>query len=370
MAKFSVDPLKENSIMYLYAIRDEIDFSPEYQRQSDIWPMSKRVLLIDSLLNGFDLPKIYFHEINKNKGNQNLRYAVIDGKQRLETIFSFLDGNFSVAKDFQDMAGIFGEFSGKYYKEFGGSSLKLKARFESLPLPIYIVKTNDIDLIEEMFSRLNEASPLNAAEKRNAFGGPITTLIRDLSKHTFFSKKTPFNNQRYRHYDIIAKLLLFSERGKVVDTKKIHLDKFVKSYAGNNVDSIQSIKSKTELSLDKMSEVFNDKDILLKLVTMIPVYFGLFMVLIARQELSLLSRSALLDFENEKKKNRELAQNDEENVDINWDWLEFDRLTQSPNDSSSIEFKINTLLQYLGTSEISNKSLQDGPIEPPFPLLP
>lgn len=362
MAKFSVDPLKENSIMYLYAIRDEIDFTPEYQRQSDIWPISKRILLIDSLLNGFDLPKIYFHEISKKKGDQNLRYAVIDGKQRLETIFSFLDGKFSVANDFQDMAGIFGEFTGKYYKEFGQTSLKLKARFESLPLPIYIVKTNDIDLIEEMFSRLNEASPLNAAEKRNAFGGPIPSLIRDLSKHVFFTKKVPFNNKRYRHYDIIAKLLLFADRGKVVDTKKIHLDRYVKSYIDHNVDSIQSVMSKTEETLSAMSNIFNDKDSLLKLVTMAPVYFGLFMILIARNELNSVNRSKLLSFEQEKRKNRELAQNDEENDSINWDWLEFDRLTQSPNDSSSIEFKINTLLDYIGGIPIANKSLQGTPL--------
>lgn len=361
MSKFSVDPLKENSIMYLYAIRDEIDFTPEYQRQSDIWPISKRVLLIDSLLNGFDIPKMYFHEISKKKGEQNIRYAVIDGKQRLETIFSFLDGKFPVDTDFQDMAGIFGEFSGKYYNQFGQTSLKLKARFESLPLPIYIVKTNDIDLIEEMFSRLNEASPLNAAEKRNAFGGPIPSLIRDLSRHDFFIAKVPFNNKRYRHYDIIAKLLLFADRGKVVDTKKIHLDRFVKSFVNQNIDSTLSIVAKTEETLNEMSKIFKDRDGLLKLVTMVPVYFSLFMVLLSRKELNLISRQILLKFEEEKKKNRELAQNDEENDNINYDWLEFDRLTQSPNDSSSIEFKINILLDYIGAKQIANKSLQSPP---------
>jgi len=361
MAKFSVDPLKENSVMYLYAIRDEIDFTPEYQRQSDIWPMSKRSLLIDSLLNGFDLPKIYFHEVSKKKGDQNIRYAVIDGKQRLETIFSFLDGKFPVANDFQDMAGVFGEFSGKYYREFGQASLKLKARFESLPLPVYVVKTNDIDLIEEMFSRLNEASPLNAAEKRNAFGGPIPNLIRDLSGHRFFTKKVPFNNKRYRHYDIIAKLLLFADRGKVVDTKKVHLDRFVKSFVSHSVDSTQSIRAKAEETLNALSVFFEDKDNLLKLVTMIPVYFGLFMVLLLRNQLHSMDREKLLKFEQEKRKNRELAQSDEENDAINYDWLEFDRLTQSPNDSSSIEFKINTLLEYVGVEPIANKLLQGTP---------
>lgn len=357
MAKFTVDSLKENSLMYLYAIRDEIDFNPPYQRQGDIWPQSKKDLLIDSILNGFDIPKIYFHEVNKKQEGKQIRYAVIDGKQRLEAIFSFLDGKYPVSSEFEDMAGIFGGFAGKYYKDFSATSLKLKARFESLPLPIHIVKTNDLDLVEEMFSRLNEASTLNAAEKRNAFGGPVPSLIKELASHHFFKSSVPFNNHRYRHYDVIAKVLLLAERAKITDTKRIHLDKFVKSYIGQGPDSVESLHYRVSSYLDRMAEIFQKADKLLKLVTMVPVYFALFMVLAARGNQGDVTRSALVKFDEEKRKNRELAQNDEESENINFDWLEFDRLTQSPNDSSSIEFKVNVLLEYLGHDPISNKVL-------------
>jgi hypothetical protein len=357
VAKFTVDSLKENSIMYLYAIRDEIDFNPPYQRQGDIWPQSKKDLLIDSLLNGFDIPKIYFHEINKKQDGKPIRYAVIDGKQRLEAIFSFLDGGFAVPVEFEDMAGIFGGFAGKFYKDFSATSLKLKARFEALPLPIHVVKTNDLDLVEEMFSRLNEASTLNAAEKRNAFGGPVPLLIKDLAEHPFFKSVVPFNNHRYRHYDVIAKVLLLAERNKITDTKRVHLDRFVKSYVGQQLDSVQGLRDRVCTYLANMSEVFQKADKLLKLVTMVPVYFAMFMVLGARGQAADITRASLVKFDEEKRKNRELAQNDEENSDINFDWLEFDRLTQSPNDSSSIEFKVNVLLEYLGHEPVSNKNL-------------
>ena len=57
------------------------------------------------------------------------------------------------------------------------------------------IETNENDLIEELFSRLNEAVPLNAPEKRNAFGGVVAKSIRDLAKHSFFKNlavvKTP-----------------------------------------------------------------------------------------------------------------------------------------------------------------------------------
>jgi hypothetical protein len=40
-----------------------------------------------------------------------------------------------------------------------------------------------------MFSRLNEAVPLNAAEKRSAIGGPMALAIREISEHSFFNEK-------------------------------------------------------------------------------------------------------------------------------------------------------------------------------------
>lgn len=357
MTTFSVDPLKENSLMYLYAIRDEIDFNPIYQRQGDIWPASKKSLLIDSLLNGFDLPKIYFHDVSRRQAGKQTRFSVIDGKQRLEAIFSFLDGKFAVPTDFQDMAGVFGAFAGRRYEEFGKVSLKLKARFESLPLPVYVVKTTDTDLIEEMFSRLNEASPLNAAEKRNALGGPITDVIHELAEHEFFKSTLPFMNKRYKHYDVLAKLLLLAERGRVVDTKRIHLDKFIKSYSINDASEVLAMKARVFEILNVMHREFEKGERLLKLVTMVPIYFALVMVLLSRGQVIKFNRFLLLEFEDRKRKNRELAQSDEENSGVNYDWLEYDRLTQSPNDSSSIEFKINVLLNYLGETSIPNKVL-------------
>lgn len=360
MSSFSVDPLKENSLMYLYAIRDEIDFDPAYQRQGDIWPASKRRLLIDSLLNGFDLPKIYFHEVNQKKAGKPVKYAVIDGKQRLEAVFAFLDSEFPVPdlNEFSDIQSPFSQFSGKYYKDFALISLKLKARFESLPLPVYVVRTSEPELIEEMFSRLNEASPLNAPEKRNALGGPAPVAIRKISAHPFFQKHIPFENRRYKHYDIAAKLLLLTEGGKITDTKKIHLDRFVRQYIDKPEAALSPVVDNCTQVIELMCDVFLQKDALLRLTTMIPIYYCTAMALSKRGQQNLLTRDALLKFDEARRQNRKLAQDQEESPEINFDWLEFDRLVQTPNDSSAIEFKVNVLLDYLGADLINSKTIQ------------
>lgn len=89
------------------------------------------------------------------------------------------------------------------------------------------VDTDDQELIEDMFSRLNEAVPLNAAEKRNALGGELVSVIRDVANHEFFSKCVSFGNKRYQHREVAARFILIEENvrtlGKIIDTKKEYL---------------------------------------------------------------------------------------------------------------------------------------------------
>jgi hypothetical protein len=58
-------------------------------------------------------------------------------------------------------------------------------------------RTDDIELIEDMFSRLNEAVPLNAPEKHHASGGPMPQAIKAVSDHAFFKKHGPFEDRRF-----------------------------------------------------------------------------------------------------------------------------------------------------------------------------
>ena len=87
MSFIKTSELKNSTIIFLYSERDVIYLDPPYQRQGDIWTKEKKQLLIDSILNDYDIPKIYFHEYDReNVQRTGLQYAVIDGRQRLETI--------------------------------------------------------------------------------------------------------------------------------------------------------------------------------------------------------------------------------------------------------------------------------------------
>lgn len=225
MSYLETNPMKNSSIMWLYSERDKIQTDPDYQRNGGVWTLAKRQLLIDSILNDYDLPKIYLHELS-NISNSEFDYAVIDGRQRLETIWQFMDDSFKLADDFGIKKNPDLRLEGKKYSQLAIDFPRVRVKFDSFILPVILVRTenDDIDLIEDMFSRLNEASPLNAAEKRNALGGVFVSCINDIANHEFFVKKVKFGNQRYQHKEVAARILLtelsIQNNGKLVDTKK------------------------------------------------------------------------------------------------------------------------------------------------------
>jgi len=57
MTTFSVTQLVQSSVLYIYSTKDKIEIDPEYQRMGDVWTLDKRQLLIDSILNEFDIPR-------------------------------------------------------------------------------------------------------------------------------------------------------------------------------------------------------------------------------------------------------------------------------------------------------------------------
>lgn len=232
MNDFQLSSLRNASVWGLYRLKDRVEMNPLYQREGDIWSLDKRQLLIDIIVNQFDVPKIYLHKFPQamERDGKTYEYAVIDGKQRLTAIWAFIDGGFALASDFAYLKsegnGITVTAGGLTYADLARKYPDVKTDFDSYALDVVCIETDDPELIEDLFSRLNEAVPLSAPEKRNALPGPLPSAVRTLSRHEFFTVKLPFSNRRYRHYDLAAKMLLIEHRNDISDTKKAYLDDF------------------------------------------------------------------------------------------------------------------------------------------------
>lgn len=274
MSSFQMFPYASSRLLDIYLERSSIDLSPSYQRISGVWDDRKQRLLIDSIVNAIDLPKIYFHELyppQKSANGEVWKFAVIDGKQRLEAIFQFIEGNLRLPDEFKLFDDDGATAASMNYHELGLKQAALRERFDNTTLPIILVRTDDLDLIEEMFTRLNESVPLTAAEYRNALGGPLPRVFRALAAHQLFDEHVAFETQRHRYLDLSAKFFHISEEERFVPTKKTDLDTMVRRWKRGresgqpwaSQDAVEGLTRTVESIMDRMTTVFGRHDALL-----------------------------------------------------------------------------------------------------------
>jgi hypothetical protein len=244
---------------------------------------------------------------------------------------------------------------GMTYAELGLEYPEVKSLFDAYSRDIIYIRTDKIERIEDMFSRLNEAAPLNAPEKRNAFGGPLPRVIASISRHDFFTSKVPFADKRYRHRDLSAKALWLEYKDAIVNTKKRDLDSFVKSFkhwrsrrlSKASQKSVDELQEQTRRTLDYMCEVFTDKDKLLRQVGLLTLYLHLYRN-VRQGRTDRVGRAQLEWFENLRADNRRRFEEDQDVDQVDQNLLEFDKHSQTPNDSYALKIRLEILLRYLG----------------------
>ena len=80
--------------------KKKLTFDYPIQRESGQWDKSQKSLLIDSVINGFFLPEIY---IIREGTTDFSPMSVLDGKQRLTTLYEFANDGFALSGDIDDV---------------------------------------------------------------------------------------------------------------------------------------------------------------------------------------------------------------------------------------------------------------------------
>lgn len=162
--------------------RDYINASPKYQRRHR-WDIKKRSQLIESFLMNIPVPSVFLFENDYNQ------YEIMDGRQRIDTLRSYLNNEFPL-KNLE------------FWKELEGM------RFHDLPIVIQrglarrtinavvlLAETTKedatgVDIRKILFKRLNTGGvQLNPQELRNAlYPGKFNDLVAELSRYNTFTK--------------------------------------------------------------------------------------------------------------------------------------------------------------------------------------
>jgi hypothetical protein len=347
-----IGELEPLSIKDFQKISDRVDFSPIYQRYGNIWSPEKKRLLIDTIINGFDIPKFYFNyfiEENNILNPKKAIYAVIDGKQRLQVILDFLNDKFALDSEFVFYENSSYNLKGMKFSQIAQVHSDIASIIENYILDIIYVITDEEDKLEELFLRLNGGAALTNAEKRNAIGGFLNRSIREIvERHSFFSSKVRFKNPRYQHQDLLTRLLFIEENNALLSLTNSSLDKFVRTNSSENTD-INLVLQRTNSALDTLQNMFQDNDILLKGKGIIPVYY----FFVTRHTPNLENvREFLEQFENIRLENRNALEEEQKPI-----LIDFDRHNQQGvHRDKSLKERLNVLTRYY------EKFLSDGQI--------
>lgn len=171
---------------------------PKVQRDL-VWTLSQKQLLIDSLLKDFDIPKIYFRDVEID-GKQC--YEIVDGQQRINAIIGYMNGEFALPDDCDPVQNE--TTANKTYAELS-DDLQLLIDDRNLDI-VHLIDYSDEEM-EETFLRLQNGSPLKAAEKRRAIQGNMREIVEELASHKFFLNCCDFKNDHYAYEDMCSKAL-------------------------------------------------------------------------------------------------------------------------------------------------------------------
>ena len=193
--------------------------SPKFQRRS-VWSTPAKGHFIDSILLDYPIPPIHIR-LASDKSGRTVR-EVIDGQQRIRSVFDFIAGTFRVPKSVSQQWG------GKAYEQLSDADRDLLNLFS---FTVYQYKKLSDAEVLDMFSRLNTYSvSLSAQELRNGrWFGEFKRLCYSLATESleFWRSYRIFTETqiaRMREAELVSELLVAQMDG--LQDKKTSLDDF------------------------------------------------------------------------------------------------------------------------------------------------
>ena len=325
----------------LCGLKDNIDTNPDYQRPL-VWKLTNKQLLVDTILRDLDIPKFYWKENKKDN------YEVVDGQQRIRTIWSFHQNEFKLPKDADPIDGE--DISNKFYKDL---SVNLKRKFDMYQIDIVIVfDVQNSDQIREMFWRLQNGITLRAQEKRHAMVGKMRDFVIKISKSNFFTKKVGYKNKSYSHEATAAQLILLEINGEACDVRNSNLNNMYKEHKDFDENGIVAKKIKKTISyLDKVFENHTPELQPYYVQTM----FMMISVLLEKHVIENLEAKIFdffLKFDQFRNSERKKEEKDPEIAEFQ------DKVTHSSDSKSSLDWRLNYFLTRFGIN-FPNVALKD-----------
>ena len=150
-------------------------------------------------------------------------FEAVDGQQRIRTILEFMGVR---PPNEHCYRGVWHEpytsldetpmARGKRYDQLNAEQ---RIHFGQCRLTVMILERATIDEVRDMFLRLQNGTPLNAQQKRDAAGSQVTLHAQELASLPFFTNAFNFDNTTGNHHRIISQMLHLESASSAVPPK-------------------------------------------------------------------------------------------------------------------------------------------------------
>lgn len=253
-------------IMSMYE-RGEIIINPDFQRLYR-WSDYQKTRFIESVIIGIPIPPVFVAEDDSG------RWELVDGLQRLSTIFSFF-GNLKG----EDVINKWNLGAGDMLQSLDGYNvdtlpLKIQLNIKRAVCRVEIIKWNsEYDLRFELFNRLNTGgTPLTNQEIRNSLYRSISSefnnFLKEMARNTNFIRSVDIPkelvDQLYLEELVLRFMSLFQNRKNVKKSIAQHMTDFMKDAVSNesfDYDMYRSVFDRTFEILQPLDAgVFNSRN--------------------------------------------------------------------------------------------------------------
>ena len=197
--------------------KDELDLAPKFQRRP-VWSPKARSFLIDTIIRGKPIPKIYMRQ-DINPKTRRTKREIVDGQQRLHTVLNFIKDGFKINKAHHE------DFGGK---SFSGLDTETQRDILKYEFAVDLLQDMPDNEIYDIFARMNSyTEKLKDQELRNArWFGEFKTTVYQLSKEftPFLEESKIFTSKqilRMAEAEFFSELLLAMQEGIREKTKSV-----------------------------------------------------------------------------------------------------------------------------------------------------